>query len=225
MPEQGGPPERVDIEVAVFDLLGTTVADNDVVQAAVKAAAGVRFDPVVFQRFRGASKREMLAALVGDAHADAAHAEFEVQLLRAAQRDVLQPFPDAKQCLRDVRLRGIRICLITGFSRTMRETILSHLGWDTLVDLALSPEDAGRGRPAPDLILTAALRLRANDVRAVAVVGDTTNDLLAAAAAGSGIRAAVLTGAHPEAALRAVPHTHVLNRVSDLVPAIDQWTA
>lgn len=212
------------IQVAVFDLLGTTVADDgDVVRTAVRTVTGDRFDPSVFARFRGASKREMLGALVGEQVADQALASFDRELRTAVDAGALRPFPDAERCLRDVRERGIRTCLITGFSRPVREDLLDHLGWRGLVDLALSPADAGRGRPAPDLILTAALRLGADDVRAVAVVGDTTNDLLAAQRAGSGIRAGVLTGAHSAALLRAAPHTHILDRVGDLTSVLDEW--
>jgi phosphoglycolate phosphatase len=217
--------DRTAIEIAVLDLVGTTVAGNDIVRSAVARVAGDRFDPVVFHRFRGAPKREMLAALVGTRDAERAHTEFEYHLRAAIGAGALRSLPGAEQCLRDIKARGIRVCLITGFSCTAREDMLSNLGWDRLVDLALSPEDVRRGRPAPDLILTAALRLGATDVRAVAVAGDTTNDLVAAHRAGSGIRAGVLTGAHDIATLRAAPHTHILGRIGDLVPAIDQWAA
>ena len=49
------------------------------------------------------------------------------------------------------------------------------------IDLALSPADVGRGRPAPDLILGAMERLGVDDPGAVAVVGDTVSDLEAGA--------------------------------------------
>lgn len=214
--------DRTAIEIAVLDLAGTTVADNGIVQAAIAQAAGDRFDPSVFHRFRGGSKHDLLAALVGTHEAERAHQKFEHYLHAAIGAGVLRPLPGARECLQDLRERGIRTCLITGFSRTVREDMLGQLGWDTLVDLALSPEDAGRGRPAPDLILTAALRLGATDVRAIAVAGDTANDLLAAYRAGSGIQAGVLTGAHDVATLQAAPHTHILARIGDLIPAIDQ---
>lgn len=216
--------DRIGIEVAVLDLIGTTVTGGDIVRTATAEATGDRFDPATFDRYRGASKHDMLAALVGPDEADDAHTRFERRLRAAIEADVLHPLPGAMRCLRDLKARGIRTCLVTGFSRPVRTALLSHLGWDTLVDLALSPEDAGRGRPAPDLVLTAALRLTASDVRAVAVAGDTTNDLIAAHRAGSGLRAGVLTGAHDAETLRAAPHTHILAGIADLIPAIDRWT-
>jgi phosphoglycolate phosphatase-like HAD superfamily hydrolase len=94
--------------------------------------------------------------------------------------------------------------------------LLERLGWDDLVDLALSPGAGIRGRPFPDLVLTAAMRLGAEDVRDVAVAGDTASDLLAGTRAGASIVAGVLTGAHDRAALEAAPHTHILGSVVEL---------
>ena len=114
---------------------------------------------------------------------------------------------------------GVRVCLTTGFSPATRDRILDALGWRGLVDLALSPADAGRGRPWPDMILTAVLRLRIDDVAEVAVVGDTTSDLLAGTRSGASIVAGVLTGAHSRAELAEAPHTHLLDSIADL-PAL-----
>ncbi len=66
------------------------------------------------------------------------------------------------------------------------------------------------------MILTAVIRLEIGDVRQVAVVGDTASDLLAGWRAGAGIVAGVLTGAHGRTDFEAVPHTHILESVTDL---------
>ena len=77
----------------------------------------------------------------------------------------------AEATLGILRDAGMRLCLTTGFSPATRERVIAALGWEGRVDLALSPADAGRGRPWPDMILTAVLRLRIDDVAEVAVVG------------------------------------------------------
>jgi phosphonatase-like hydrolase len=113
----------------------------------------------------------------------------------------------------------MRICLTTGFSPATREHIVSVLDWKGMIDLALSPADAGRGRPWPDMILTAVLRLRIDDVAEVAVVGDTDNDLVAGSRSGASLVIGVLTGAHSRSDLTSVPHTHIIDSVADL-PAL-----
>jgi len=69
------------------------------------------------------------------------------------------------------------------------------------------------------MILTAVLRLRIDDVAEVAVVGDTSSDLVAGSRSGASIVAGVLTGAHSRKELAAAPHTHLLDSVADL-PAL-----
>jgi phosphonatase-like hydrolase len=110
----------------------------------------------------------------------------------------------------------VRLCLTTGFSPATRDRIIDTLDWAGNIDLALSPADAGRGRPWPDMILTAVLRLRIDDVAEVAVAGDTTSDLLAGTRSGASVVAGVLTGAHSAEELVEAPHTHLLDSIGDL---------
>jgi phosphoglycolate phosphatase-like HAD superfamily hydrolase len=50
-------------------------------------------------------------------------------------------------------------------------------------------------------------------------LGDTTLDLEAGAAAGTGLNIGVCAGAHGRAALTGAPHTHLIETVADL-PAL-----
>jgi phosphoglycolate phosphatase-like HAD superfamily hydrolase len=69
------------------------------------------------------------------------------------------------------------------------------------------------------MILTAVLRLHIDAVAEVAVVGDTSNDLLAGTRSGASLVVGVLTGAHSRAELERAPHTHLIDSVADL-PAL-----
>ncbi len=111
---------------------------------------------------------------------------------------------------------GVKVCLTTGFAPPTRDRILDALQWRSLVDLVLSPADAGRGRPFPDMILAAVVRLEIESVDQVAVAGDTVSDLVAGTRAGAGIVAGVLTGAHGRTELEAAPHTHILDSIAGL---------
>jgi phosphoglycolate phosphatase-like HAD superfamily hydrolase len=69
------------------------------------------------------------------------------------------------------------------------------------------------------MILTAVLALDVDDVRQVAVVGDSSADISSGLRAGATTVAGVLTGAHPEAALRKAGATAVVRSIRD-VPAL-----
>jgi len=214
------------VALAVVDMAGTTVREEGVVERAFLTALGSLGVPLRpdlderFRRSRGGSKLAMFAAALGGdvQRATAAHEAFKRAVIAAAERGEITPLAGAEAALLELRTMGVKVALTTGFSRPVRDAVVDRLGWTSLVDLVLSPEDAGRGRPYPDLVLTALLRLEVDDVRQLAVVGDTAN-LIAGTRAGASIVAGVLTGAHGRDELAAAPHTHLIESIAQF-PAI-----
>jgi phosphoglycolate phosphatase len=122
-----------------------------------------------------------------------------------------------------LREAGVRVCLATGFSPATRDAIIDELGWAGKIDLALSPADAGffgRGRPWPDLPLTALLRLGGGAVSELAVAGDTTSDVESGLRAGAAVVAGVLTGANTRADLEQAGAPLILDTIADLLPHV-----
>ncbi|MGO8871480.1 MAG: phosphonatase-like hydrolase [Acidimicrobiales bacterium] len=218
------------IRLVALDMAGTTVADDGAVEEAFQRAldavgliAGdLREDPRDYvRRTMGQSKIAVFTELLGGDHhrAEAANAAFEAAFDQAVDSGEVWPIAGAESTFGALRDAGMRICLTTGFSPASRQRIITALGWEGRIDLALSPADAGRGRPWPDMILTAVLRLRIDDVAEVAVVGDTSSDLLAGTRSGASLVVGVLSGAHSRAELGRAPHTHIIDSVADL-PAL-----
>ena len=206
-------------------MAGTTVTDQGVVERSfVEAMVGEGLIDEgelagtldVVRRTMGQSKIDVFRSLLGDdARAERANAAFEAAYDRAVARGEVRAVEGAAEAIDALRAAGVRVCLITGFAPSTRDAIIEALGWQDVVDLALSPADVGRGRPWPDLILTAARRFGV-DVSEVAVCGDTVSDLLC----GSRARAAVVAGVVTDDDLRhemaATPHTHLLRSVAEL---------
>ncbi len=154
----------------------------------------------------GQSKIEVFRHVLGNEQdARAANASFETHYAAAVSAGEVEPMPGAVQVFEACRSAGIKVCLATGFSPATRDAIVAALGWGSLVDLVLSPADAGRGRPWPDLPLTALLRLGGGSVHELAVAGDTPSDVESGLRAGAGLVAGVLTGASARPELEAVP--------------------
>ncbi|MFC3298286.1 HAD family hydrolase [Arthrobacter agilis] len=199
--------------LAVIDMAGTTVNEGALQEQAFAralAAHGVLAGTDAFaamtaqaRRTMGTSKELVFRHLFGDALTAAdANRTFEAAYDSLLERHGVEPIPGAEAAILDLRERGLKICLATGFGRHTQNMILESLGWMGLADLSLCPSDAGRGRPYPDIILTAVLALDIEDVRSVVVAGDTTSDVLAGRRAGAGAVVGVLTGAHSEAELQ-----------------------
>jgi phosphonatase-like hydrolase len=217
--------QRPELELAVLDMAGTTVNENGCVErafvAGVQHVGGGTPDAQALHAMRGRSKKDVFAALLPTAQQAAeAHAEFVRYLLGAVDSGQLQACAGAEDTLRTLRADGVRVCLITGFDAEVQGALMEHLGWTSLVDLALSPGGRIRGRPAPDLIFEAMLQLQPTGVQSVLVAGDTTNDLLSGYRAGVGTLVGVLGGAHSRAELASAPHTHLADGIGQLLATI-----
>ena len=219
------------IRVVALDMAGTTISDDGVVMDAFYAAladTGLAFDSAqhsaaerIVRETMGQSKIEVFRRIFGDeSAAGRATAAFENAYEKAVIAGRVTPIAGAEAVLDELRSEGIKTCLTTGFSPSTRDLLLKRLGWESAVDLVLSPADAGRGRPFPDLLWTAMLRLGADSVDEVAIAGDTASDMETGRRAGVRVRCGVLTGADDEPRLRTGGATHVLAAVADLLEVI-----
>ncbi|MCX5378194.1 phosphonatase-like hydrolase [Streptomyces sp. NBC_00091] len=216
-------------KLIVLDMAGTTVADGGLVERAFERAAerlgvepGSADHAAKLQYVRdtmGESKISVFRHLFGTEElAQRANSAFEEAYGELVDGGLIAPIPGARATIEQLRADGRTVALTTGFARVTQDAILAALGWQDLADLTLCPADAGgRGRPYPDMVLTAFLRTGAvADVTDLVVAGDTAYDMLSGRRAGAGIVAGVLTGAHDRAALTEHGATHVLGSITEL---------
>ncbi|MEU3046284.1 HAD family hydrolase [Streptomyces sp. NPDC006984] len=224
--------QQTDIRLIVLDMAGTTVADGGLVERAFEAAAAeLGVEPGSTDHARkldhvratmGESKISVFRHLFGDEGlARRANTAFEDAYGDLVDAGLIAPVPGAREAIEELAGSGRTVVLTTGFSRATQDAVLAALDWRDLVPLTLCPADAGgRGRPFPDMVLEAFVRTgAAQDVRQVAVAGDTSYDVLSGLRAGAGVVAGVRTGAHGDAEFRAAGATHVLDSVAAL-PAL-----
>ncbi|MCD2440799.1 HAD hydrolase-like protein [Agromyces sp. SYSU K20354] len=208
-------------------MAGTTVTDGGLVERAFALAAErAGFAPEGDERDRavqyvrdtmGQSKIEVFLALTGDTdQAARANAEFEGAYAELVATMGVEPIPGAAEAITRMRDAGASVVLTTGFAPATRDALLDALGWRDLADGALAPADAGRGRPAPDMALTALVRTAASSVRSMVVVGDTRSDMESGVNAGAGLVVGVLTGTHARAELEAAGADVVIESIADL---------
>jgi phosphoglycolate phosphatase len=220
--------------VVCLDMAGTTIRDGNAVMAAFGAAIASRnLTAREFNRAMkyaratmGQSKIDVFRHILGDQDAaQEANAVFEKHYAGAVAAGEISPMPGAVELFAACRAAGTRVCLSTGFAPVTRDAIIDALGWGPLVDLILSPADAGRGRPWPDMPLTALLRLGGDAVSSLVVAGDTPADVECGLRAGAGLVVGVLSGDSARADLEAVPAAAglpgtplILESVADLLP-------
>lgn len=212
------------VELICLDMAGTTVNDGGLVLEAfrrtieelgVEGDEATKAEDYVIETM-GQSKIEVFSVLF-DERAHDANDAFERHFVTAANDVGVSEVPGARATIETLKDRGIAAALTTGFSPSTREALIEILGWSDLVSLRVSPADAGRGRPAPDMLLVCALQSQVSAVRAIMVVGDTASDMQAGRRAGVGQCVGVLTGTDSEPRLIASGADAVVDSVADLV--------
>ncbi|MET9363191.1 HAD family hydrolase [Streptomyces sp. NPDC006632] len=224
--------------LVVLDMAGTTVADGGLVERAFASAAdrlgvepGSAEHATMLDYVRatmGESKISVFRHLFGDeAKARRANTAFEEAYATLVDGGLIAPVPGARGAIERLTAEGRTVVLTTGFARVTQDAILAALGWQDVVPLTLCPADAGgRGRPFPDMVLSAFLRTGAvGSVRDIAVAGDTSYDMLSGVRSGAGVVAGVLTGAHDKEALAGAGATHVLGSVVELADILAELEA
>lgn len=173
---------------------------------------------VKFDRARGRPPADILRDLFGndESRVQAAFLAFDRSFNSAAERFGVTASPEALSALGKVAAHGIRICLLTALSRGASGTVLDSVSRHAPVDLVLCADDAARGFPWPDPVLTAMLLLGVPDVRETAVVSATESGLLSGYRSGAGLVVGVTDSAQKVPAMRDAGATVVINDIAAL---------
>jgi phosphonatase-like hydrolase len=216
------------ISLVVFDMAGTTVEDTGLVQQSFLAAdsyAGLsKTDADREEMLRYVSDTMGQSKIVVFRHlsrgneeqAQAANKEFERCYAQLVTDGQCSPIPQAEDVITSFRSAGIKVALTTGFAKETQHAIIDALGWQGIADVVLCPGPGVRGRPYPDMALTALMQTETESVRSMLVVGDTSSDVITGLRAGARASVGVLTGAHNAAQFSAAGATHILDSVADL---------
>lgn len=216
------------LEMAAFDVAGTTVDDQGLVLKAFSIAFertqpnqwstnGEKWRQYAVETM-GQSKIEVFTELLGNKEAAyQANVAFEEAYINEIAEQGVHPISGTVELFEKVRERGIPIVLTTGFSRSTLNVLLTELSWFDLIDISVTPDEAGRGRPHPDMLKYAAEKLNSPSPYYSLVVGDTASDMKAGIAFGSNNVVGVLSGAHRENLLIEGGATSVVNSVADLI--------
>lgn len=224
-------PETAGITLVCCGLLGTLVADEGLIErsfAEAIATQGVVSGTSAFarrmsqvHRSRGLAPGDLLRELFpeNEARAQAAQLAFDHALRDALSRAEIAAVPGIPEALARIRDSGRQVCVLTALSRRFLDRVLDASGLADQVDLAVSRDEAPRGFPAPDLILTAVLQSGTAAVAQVAMVHDTGAGMESGRRAGAGTVVGVLTGPHAAARLRGGGAGHVIASFAGL-PAL-----
>jgi phosphonatase-like hydrolase len=214
------------IKLAVFDLAGTTVHDDNAVTTCLVealAAAGVIAAFEDANALMGVPKPlaiRQLAPMLSEPAADAAHADFQRRMIHYYETsEDVREVTGTREAMATLKSAGVLVTVDTGFDRRTTDVLLARMPWDGVLDASITSDEVPNGRPHPDMIVALMDRFGVRDPSEVAKIGDTPSDLKQGMAAGCRFVIGVTSGTHSEEQLRQHPHTHLVDSVRD-VPAL-----
>jgi len=217
------------IKLAVFDIAGTTVQDKGFVANAFRNAFlknGYSISLEDTHPYMGIKKiiavQSMLAKLevpFSEADAEKIHSDFVNEMIDFYEYDPsVKPFSDTEEVFEQLKEKGIRIALNTGFPKTIAEIIINRFQWleKNLVDDYIASDEVENGRPDTLMIGELMARAGVDDPEEVAKVGDTSVDIEEGRNAGCKYIVAVTTGSGSREELAEYGPTHIVNSLSEI---------
>lgn len=220
------------IKLAVFDIAGTTLADDHAVSDAFCNAFeshGYAINAEDVKPLMGYKKplaiRMVLDSLGVDWDVElieSIHDEFVGEMMDYYEYSPLvKPMMEAEDIFVQLKERGIKVALNTGFSKEIADVIVNRLQWKEkgLVDDYIASDEVEEGRPQPFMIHTLMQRNGVEDPAEVIKIGDTEVDINEGRNAGCSLVVAVTTGAFTRQQLLDHSPDHIIDDLSQL-PAL-----
>jgi HAD superfamily hydrolase (TIGR01509 family) len=211
------------IDAVVFDLDGVLVQSEELWDAArreLAKAAGIEWPDGATDAMMGMSSREWSRYVHDEVGVPDPPDEINRKVLEwveARYRSDLPWIPGAQEAVRRMGAR-FPLGLATSSNREIIDLVVRVGGFEDLFKVTVSSEEVERGKPAPDVYLEAARRMGVDPKRAAAIE-DSTNGLLAAAAAGMRV-IAIPNAAYPPAEKGLAAADVVLRSIEDLHPGV-----
>jgi beta-phosphoglucomutase-like phosphatase (HAD superfamily) len=180
----------------VFDFDGTLADTTTSHEQALRAALhpyGLELDSTWYRGHLGLSINDLLAAIPGGRNLphDVIIQRSRTRLLDAV--DTITPVPCVVSLLRAARAARLPCAVASGASHLLVQPGIDALGLRDDFAVVVAREDVTRGKPAPDLLATAARRLGLPPQRCLAI-DDAPDGITAARAAG--MRVITVIGGH-----------------------------
>jgi len=225
------------IQLAVFDIAGTTVKDNGEITLAFQSALhehGYEIPAEKISLLMGYKKPEAIKMMLEEYEDDISmitaeyintihHRFIKLMMDYYATTAQLEPLPYAEEMFAWLKERGIKIGLDTGFSNDITDILINRLGWlrDGKIDAVVSSNEVQSGRPQPYMIQKLMQQCGVTDAAAVIKTGDTEVDVNEGKNAGCLYSIAVTTGAFTREQLEPYEPSFIIDSLQELIPILE----
>ena len=222
------------IKLVVFDIAGTTVKDNNNVSEAFQLALAKHeisieleeINPlmgyekklaisVILKHHSGLNLSEITSDFI-----ELIYSDF-VSLMITYYRDEndIAALPHVEETFLELRKRGVKVAINTGFPYIIAETIINRLQWreKRLIDYLIGSDQVEFGRPHPFMIQHIMKELDVRNPDEVVKVGDTEVDIREGQEAKCKYVIGVTTGTFSRIELEKYNPTHIIDNISEIL--------
>jgi beta-phosphoglucomutase len=207
----------------IFDMDGVLVASGEPHKASWQAVArqcGIELTDEAFERTFGMSSREIVRKIWGPQISDDEVRRIDEEKERVYRRLIsgnVPLSPGARETLARLAEAGYVLAVGTSGPPENLELVLRETGLGRYFVVTVNGLEVPRGKPAPDIFLTAAERAGLRSAECV-VIEDAPVGIQAALAAG--MKAIGYVGTHPAERLREAGAARVIERLAEITPGL-----
>ena len=211
------------IEAVIFDLDGILIQTEEIwddVRAALARERGGRYDEIAQRAMMGMSSLEWSTYMHEELGLPEPPPQISAEVVRRMEgryRERLPLIPGALEAVERLAARW-PLGLASSSNRPLIDAVLELAGLERFFSVTVSSEEVARGKPAPDVYLETARRLR-TDPRGCAAIEDSHSGIRSAKAAAMRVIAIPNPSYPPDAAALAAADV-VLPSLSDLAPGV-----
>lgn len=200
------------IQLAVFDISGTTVKDNGEITEAFQNTfkqKGYNITADKIAAVMGYKKTDAIQTLlqefaedksvINESYINEMHAYFIKEMIDYYKTtNDLKALPYVEETFDFLKKNNVKIGLDTGFYNDITDVVVERLGWlkNKMVDYVISSNQAKEGRPQPYMIQELMKQANVSDPKKVIKTGDTEVDINEGRNADCLFSIAVTTGAY-----------------------------
>lgn len=217
------------ITLAVFDMAGTVVNEDNVVYKTLQKAINESGYDIslnyVLEHGAGKEKHQAIQDIL-KAEGNKTDLEFSISIFENFKKQLNQAYENlhvtsyggVEELLDYLKKNGVKRALNTGYDTDTANLLLGKMGWElgSQYDVLVTSDDVTLGRPHPDMILKAMELLGVTDSEMVLKAGDSIIDIEEGKNAKCGITVGVTTGAQTFEQLASAGPTFVLDELSRL---------
>nr|WP_297782450.1 phosphonatase-like hydrolase [uncultured Allomuricauda sp.] len=215
------------IELAVFDMAGTTVNEDNVVYKTVRAAlekAGVEVSlDTVLEFGAGKEKFKAIADILEATKTtgidpNIVFEDFKGMLEEAYENLEVTTYDGIEELFKLLKSKDVKVVLNTGYDQKTAKSLLNKLDWvpGKQIDALITADDVVKGRPSSEMIDKAMAMFGITASDKVLKAGDSVIDIEEGKNANCGLTVGVLTGAQTREQLATAEPSMILDSLSDL---------